>query len=191
MIRFFHYSAALLVGTVTACPLIAQPKMPPPTPAGSFLHWQARSVSQLVQVTQTDPVARRRFARQFHIPERDVPGYFRRNLLAGSLPKGGDYTVFFVAGSGLVYPTRMDLRPGTPVFVGRDGKPLLMRGTGNPLSAFATAVETRIINGGPTVIVGGTQEQFVTLAPADIPVQTSIPKPAPQSGTQSAQSPSP
>ncbi|MBV9850905.1 MAG: hypothetical protein JO250_14630 [Armatimonadetes bacterium] len=177
---FFRPLAALALGTaILAAPPAVQAKARPAAPAGSFLHRQARSVPQLVQEVQADPAARRRFARYFHIPEGQVAAYLGRTLRAGALPQPGRYTVFFVAASGLVYPTRMDLRPGTPVFVGRDGKPALLQGTGNPLTPFATAVEVHVIEGGPSVRVGGTVEQIIPAAGADIPVPANDSAPPP------------
>ena len=115
--------AALLAAIPLIAPTVAQAKARPAAPAGSFLHRQARSVTQLVQEVQADPTSRRRLARFFHQPEGRLADFFRHTLRTGSLTQPGDYTVYFVTGSGLVYPTQMALRPGTAFLSSSTGGP--------------------------------------------------------------------
>ena len=167
-----RFALPLLAVAALTAPRLAAATARPYAPAGSFLHRLAHSVTQLTQEVQADPIVRRRFARHFHIPEREVADNFRRNFLTGTLPRSGTFTVYFVTGTGLIYPTRMDLHAGTPVFVGRGGLPVLLAGSGDPLRPFTTPVEERTIEGKPDAPPSHTKEEIAPAAGTDIPVPT-------------------
>ena len=172
---FCALATPLLSAPALAAPSAPPAKARPIAPAGSFLHRQAHSVPQLVQEVQADPVVRRRLARRLHLPESAVADYLDLNLTTGTLPRSGPYTVYFVAGSGLVYPTRMSLRAGTRVFVGRDGRPVLLAGSGDPLAPFAPVVVIHAVRNPPTRV----KEIVVPTSGSDISVPATGPAPPP------------
>jgi hypothetical protein len=144
---------------------VALPRPDVPDGGAPFLHAAAPDVSQLVRAVRRDPEARHRYALVFHVPAGQIPLFLQHNFVPAMLPRTDLYTVSLISHRGTIYPVWMTLPAGTPVFLARDGGPMLLRATGDPAVAVAPPAQP---DGGEQIIVP-TEDQFVPLPTSSRP----------------------
>ena len=104
------------------------------TPPGSFLKQRAVSVKALAQQVRKDPVARKRFARHFSIPEATVADRFEKTLQMKTIKTPLRTTMWYVSKNNTVQKKTKLLPKGTVVFADKAGKPILAWSCANPMA---------------------------------------------------------
>lgn len=97
----------------------------------SFINKQADTVPQLVAQIKTDPQVADRFMRHFSMTKQEVIDYVSK-LKVGTLQPGRYLTVYSVPDNGVIKSHVSFFKTGTPVFMDRDGSPVLRLKCGNP-----------------------------------------------------------
>ncbi len=160
----------LLTGAALGAGANAAPQarhyVPPPD---SYLRYSVYSVNQLIQEVQQDPQVRRRYARQFQIPESQVAQYMRRNLVESWVPQTGTYSVYCVNRAGRVFTVRQKFRKGTKVFALRNGEPVMKWICGNPLMRYHAEVAMA------PIVRQKISPSIQALTPADAPAAVLVP----------------
>lgn len=160
------------------CGLLCVPVTPAAAAPDAFLPAPAESVRALVRQVNRSAEVRRRYARFFGQPENRVADFLRFRVTTGRLARAGEYTLFFAHPSGVIYPVRLMLSRGVPVFQTRGGRPLLVQETGCPLVPYQTAVE--LVPGAvpPPIVQAGPVHQTVVpqrVQSVVVPVKTPTP----------------
>ncbi len=109
------------------------------TPPGSFVKYRVATVKALAQQIRQDPVARKRFAQHFKIPEALVADRFEKSLKMVTTKKPIRTTMWYVTKANTVQKKTKLLPKGTVVFADKLGKPILAWSCGNPMVPRLTA----------------------------------------------------
>lgn len=103
-------------------------------PPGSFVRQRTDSVAQLAEHVRKDALVRQRFANHFRIPTYQVARYFEDNLRLTSLTKALRANVWYINKQNQRSVKVKLLPKGTPVYVDKTGKPILLWSCGNPMT---------------------------------------------------------
>lgn len=115
----------VLLGTLCA----SWAQMPP----NSFFVRPARTVSELLQQVQREPVVLDRFMRHFQLTKSELLAYFQ-SLHTARLPADTVFTIYNVNHeTGEIYSKRRTLKKGELLFVESGGRPVIQASCGNPL----------------------------------------------------------
>jgi hypothetical protein len=106
----------------------------------AFLKYRAETVDALVKQIQSEPAVQARFVKHFRMDAGKLIEYFKKNLVVQNLPSAQKMIVYGCNSRGVIYPRRLTIRKGYPMFCLRDGTPILKARCGNPVSTDLPAV---------------------------------------------------
>lgn len=124
---------AIGVGSANGRPAPRQREGRPKTsPPFSFLPHQPQTVSGLLKQLNGSPELQQRYANHFHTSTADVMTFFRKDLVAQSVPQTRPYTVWMSRADGRKYTRRKTYKKGERILALKDGTPVLSAKCGNP-----------------------------------------------------------
>lgn len=132
-----------IVWGITVIALLASVSMAAAKPAGkgAFLTSAADTVADLVRQVQTDTIVAMRYARHFGMDSASIANYFRNELSVATLDSNITVPMYYLDDKARIAVRTTRLSAGIKVFINKAGSPILICGSGNPLTSSLSYAE--------------------------------------------------